>query len=170
MSAMGLGGTLQQLDAPLSTLPIRAGSSPMFTPKGKQPHMTPPVDNYSALSAQRENFTSNPSPQPSPKRAKPRKSFKMPTLEQQAEPVNPHSRRSAGRYSMVEATQPLRETCVNLSPKRTKSPSKATSIGNAIAKYHGLEAEDGWSFMTGALKGTPLVDADDAEDESTVDL
>ncbi|PNS15991.1 hypothetical protein CAC42_4392 [Sphaceloma murrayae] len=173
MSAMGIGQPGPSLDTVQSTLPIRSASSASML--AARMHKTPvrmPLDGTDDTDASFESEISS-QQEPTPKRTKPRKSFKIPTLLPTNETSVRRSSRPA-RTAKYSDRQPLAETTTNRSPQRCGSPARIM-FGDAPHKQAetrdpDLEVLDGWSFTTDVITSTPGVGLRPGiGDETTVD-
>ncbi|GAM90358.1 hypothetical protein ANO11243_084010 [Dothideomycetidae sp. 11243] len=171
MSAMGLGIAAPQLETVQSTLPIRSASSGETSrPTPRQSSVAEQESAFEALDG-----TSDQPRQGSPKRAKPRKAFKVPALYQHRE--NMSSSRRSSRLSrageLLAHRVPLSESSVNLSPIR-KTPGKVAfkdmQHQGTLAAEQDLKLVEGWSFSTDIMTGTPGAGLGlSGEDDSTVE-
>ncbi|KAF4549297.1 Hypothetical protein D9617_22g066420 [Elsinoe fawcettii] len=168
MSAMGLGGKIA------STLPIRSvSSSGILT---TQLAKTPARYQMDGADEMDTSFDASVSSQqePTPKRSKPRKAFKVPTLAPAAIESTRKSARSS-RFGRIVDRQPLSESTPNLSPQRKRSPNKVMSKDleeeSAPMNDNDLQILDGWSFTdTDIVASTPGVALGaDLDGETTVD-
>ncbi|KAF2150118.1 hypothetical protein K461DRAFT_40233 [Myriangium duriaei CBS 260.36] len=125
MSAMGIANAAPEPEVPQSTLPIRSASS-AETPKA----------NTLRASAMEQEFESEmmddsfasadlDRTEPTPKRTRPRRAFRVPSLHQPREASSRRAVRSSYSTSIIGGRVPLSEASVNLSPVR-KTPGKVT--------------------------------------------
>ena len=182
MSAMGLNLPVAQSPPKQSTLPYRSASS-AGTPQtqvprtpareASQPDFEDEITNLSFGSAGSSQTG------PTPKRAKPRKAFKVPSLQQPRLSAAHRSTRSAlrGASASVMKRQPLADMSANRSPVRAgRSPGKVAFKKVDVA-YQPMSTDNRnalaeWSFTTDVLTSTPgigLNKVQDELDESTAD-
>ena len=181
MNAMGLDTVARQSPTKHSALPYRSASS-AGTPSTQPP--TTPGHGLTQVGPEEDpdeySFESGPSSLhgPTPKRSKPRKPFKVPTVQQPKLSTGQRSTKTLHRTTSAPVRQPLAVMSVNKSPSRPgRSPGKVAFRG--VTSGDGLSSTDGrnalaeWSFTTDVLTSTPGIGLrkaeDDLLDESTMD-
>lgn len=159
MSAMGLGGgafaQLQTVE-PTRSLPVRSSTSQRTSNMTTQtpPPSTParPV-TYDGAEEESVDCSFASTSGRTPKRARPHKSFKVPSLQPRAS-LGPRSARSVIATRSALRRQPLADVDANRSPTHGISPSKVTfkEVGGEMVKPFGtatqMEFED-LSFTAG---------------------
>ena len=184
MNAMGIGAAAEQSPPKQSTLPFRSASSagtpytqPLTTPGRLQTQIEPEedLDEFSLGSATSSQHG------PTPKRSKPRKPFKVPTVQQPLLTAGGlRSAKPLHRSTSAPVRQPLADIPANKSPSRaSRSPNKVAFAkhdaggGGASLSTGGRNALAEWSFTTDVLSSTPgtrRLEMDyQMDDESTMD-
>ena len=180
MSAMGLNHPVAQSPPKQSTLPYRSASS-ASTPHTQVPNTPARETSQTEFDDQISNLSfgsgGSSQPGPTPKRAKPRKAFKVPALQQPRTSTGFRSAKSALRGASAMKRPPLADMSANRSPVRAgRSPSKVTfkkmDVGVRPMSTDNRNALAEWSFTTDVLTSTPgigLNNVQDELDESTAD-